>query len=143
MSLLAHVQETLSMQDILVSELKAVASVLRPDTASAGPPVLQPNGTSAPEPDAGKASSPAKPDKKAGKKKGKQAGLVLGKGTGHLLSALAAAATGMAGEAAEASGAGPEDTDIWQLIQGGTAGELSTAIKVRLCSPCCRGTFCI
>ncbi|KAK9866947.1 hypothetical protein WJX84_002501 [Apatococcus fuscideae] len=115
-----------ALQEALAAEAFAALLSLR---QQAGPPVLQPNGTSAPEPDAGKASSPAKPDKKAGKKKGKQAGLVLGKGTGHLLSALAAAATGMAGEAAEASGAGPEDTDIWQLIQGGTAGELSTAIK--------------
>lgn len=95
----------------------------------AGPPVLQPNGNAAPEP-AATPDGPSKADKKAAKKKGKPSGPVLGRGTGHLLSALAAAASGVSGEAAEAIGAGPEDSSIWSLLQSSTANDLSKASQV-------------
>ena len=82
------------------------------------------------EPAAGVEASPQKPDKKAGKKKGKQAGLTLGKGTGHLLSALAAAATGVAGEAAEFVSAGSEDTALWHILESIEPSKLATPLKV-------------
>ena len=97
---------------------------------SAGSPVLQPNGNAVADPAVGTDASPQKPDKKASKKKGKQAGLVLGKGTSHLLSALAAAATGVAGESAEAVSVGPEDTALWHIVESQEAGTLSSALQV-------------
>ena len=98
----------------------------------AGPPVLQPNGNAPPD-QAVTGDVAPKADKKAAKKKGKQAGLIVGKGTGHLLSALAAAASGVSGEAAESISAGPEDSLVWSLLQSSSASDLSKASQVGMC----------
>ena len=96
--------------------------------------MLQPNGNAPPDPAViGDASSKA--DKKAAKKKGKQTGPVVGKGTGHLLSALAAAASGVSGHAAESISAGPEDSLVWSLLQSSSVSDLSKASQVGMHGP--------
>ncbi|KAK9849106.1 hypothetical protein WJX84_005227 [Apatococcus fuscideae] len=114
-----------ALQESLAAEAFAALLTLR---QQAGPPVLQPNGN-APMEAAVTSDAAPKADKKAAKKKGKTAGPALGKGSGHLLSALAAAASGVSGEAAECINAGPEDTLVWGLLQNSSSSDLSKASR--------------